>query len=294
MLPIFAQRSHPAHFQPSPCACGCPGQNRSGCPKARLANTIQTPRPEELPQEAVTNDYIINLFNWIGDLPFPLNTLAYFINCFLHTLTAPMLFYIAPNLWSHLKQVWNSPDDLYIKAFRSLQFYAFNLYGSAVCSCLPAELWYYAAIGYFKVQNQKDAEDAMRHYREGAGRDFRIDVARLLREDPGVKRCIEEGIQQQGQQSGRLEDWLSQDAFESDNWLNTLGGVDLVTYDILAGPTNGVATVLVGIRDPYEWHPDVGRALPCLHTSMENLKHLGARDYMQVGKARVTLNLPSW
>lgn len=131
----------------------------------------------------------------------------------------------------------------------------------------------------------------MKHYREAGGRDFTVDVARLIREDNGVRERIEQGIAQQGGQTGELRDWLRQGHFRNENWRNTLGNVDLVTYRVVTRSTTGLSIVDVGIRDPYEWHPDVGRSLPCLHTSMENLKHLGARDYMQVGHAEVLLTI---
>ena len=273
-----------------PGSCGC--LTTDGCPKRVSQNrkTASAAVPDPAIQ-AVTRDYFINLFNWLGDLPFPLNLLAYTVNCALHTLTLPMLAYIAPNLWSHLQSVWNSSVDPSVKAYYALRFLVSDIHGTIFCSCLPAELWYYAAIGYFKVNNHPDAEAALRHYREANGRDFTVDVARLIREDAGVKERIEQGIAQQGGQTGQLRDWLRQGDFQNDNWLNTLGNVDLVTYTVISRSASGSSVVAVGIRDPYEWHPDVGRSLPCLHTSMENLKHLGAQDYTQVGRAEVLLTI---
>jgi hypothetical protein len=274
-----------------PCACACSTAGGCGKKQARRQREGQavTTYPDGI--EAVTRDYFINLFNWLGDLPFPANLLAYLVNCVLHSLTLPMLAYIVPNLWSHLQSVLNSSHDPSVKIYYALRFIVSDTYGTAICTCLPAELWYYASIGYFKVNNQPDAERAMRHYREAAGRDFIVDVSRLIREDAGVKERIEQGIVRQGGQTGELRDWLQQGHFRNDNWLNTLGNVDLVTYTVVTRSVGGSSVVAVGIRDPYEWHPDVGRSLPCLHTSMENLKHLGARDYMQVGRAEVLLTI---
>lgn len=138
-----------------PCSCGCP--KAATCPRAlaqfRKKAPVATPTPDETIQ-AVTRDYFINLFNWLGDLPFPLNLLAFVVNCALHSATLPMVVYIAPTLWSHLQSVWNSSRDPSVKAYYAVLFIIADIPGTSICSCLPAELWYYASIGYFKVENQ--------------------------------------------------------------------------------------------------------------------------------------------
>jgi hypothetical protein len=82
---------------------------------------------------------------------------------------------------------------------------------------------------------------------------------------------------------------------------NALGGIDylFVTIDNSTqareenrAAGDDTARVEFEIEDPYEWHPDEIRQIPCLHTGMENLKFSGARDFMVVGMNTFRIGMP--
>jgi hypothetical protein len=124
----------------------------------------------------------------------------------------------------------------------------------------------------------------------------------MLTEDAGVKARIEGGIAGRGTPSGRLDDWVTQPHWSTKNWLYALGNVDVFKYEILqddagkasnAAAADGTALVRVSIQDPYEWHPDEFRQIPCLHTGLEAMKAGGAADFIAMGEGVVRLKVPA-
>jgi len=166
---------------------------------------------------------------------------------------------------------------------------------TTACDCIPPRL--IAWMAEWGLSGYPDASAHLQHYLTGGGAPYSEDIPRILREDAGVSRRIEAGITKT---VGDLVNWVTQDSYSTKNWLYALGGVDLFHYEILQDPASkaanaaagdGTAAVMVSIRDPYEWHPDKGRAIPCLHTGMEAMKAAGAKDFMELGTGTVRLHV---
>jgi len=150
-----------------------------------------------------------------------------------------------------------------------------------------------------------DQPDARRHlywYRYGGGADYTEDVGRLFRQNPSVQRRIASLIAPSlpsGTTSGTFSGTtpsttpIRQQDYDVDNWLNANGNIDEVTWELTSTYTpHGRNTFTIGIRDPYQWHPLENRPTQCIHQAMERLKTAGAAEYMTVGSATITLNIP--
>ena len=137
------------------------------------------------------------------------------------------------------------------------------------------------------------ARQHLDHYLAGTGTDFVEDVARLYREDDGFRaeteRLIGEGAEFVGVGS------IPQICYANREWQYALGAVDEVHWDVLRAVDDTHAEVKIRIRDPYQWHPDEYRTWGSHlgHVALERAKENGAREYLEVGEATITLDVGS-
>ena len=277
-------------FKATPCRCGkncCKGNSK------QLPRTNHTLQPTALQLD--TRDYLIWLFNQLPVVDGPFGAMLYeVLNCFFHVFGSWPIAIVG--FLIDVKALLESGASNGRIALEVLRAAVGNFGGTTFCSCVTPTLVHLACLYHFESNGYRDAKRALEHYASGGGRDYNIDIARLITEDQGVKEAIESKIRTQGTDTGGLlysdGSQLQQSSFRNTNWLYTLGNVDEIRFQVVNRATSGTSTVELTLRDPYEWHPDVGRSVPCLHTAMENLKHYGAHDFTQVGSPTlVQLNI---
>jgi hypothetical protein len=168
-----------------------------------------------------------------------------------------------------------------------------------VCSCVPPKFIAWAA--EWALKDYPDASKHLEHYLHGGGADYVEDIPRMMREDEGGRQAIEYEIDRVRKPKATLTDPISQINWSTKNWNYSLGNVDSFSYEVLQDPASkaanasagdGTAAVKLAILDPYEWHPDEIREVPCLHTGMERMKAAGAADYFSIGEGVVRLKVP--
>jgi hypothetical protein len=172
-------------------------------------------------------------------------------------------------------------------------------HGTTFCDCMPPQL--IAALAEWGLRDYLDASAHLKHYLTGGGKPKVEDIPRMLREDLGARTAIEQWIALKSAATGDLPDTVGQGSWSTNNWEYALGNVDLFSYEILQDnaskaanvlASDGTAAVRVSIRDPYEWHPDEWRRIPCLHTGMEAMRASGAKDFLAIGDGVVRLSVP--
>lgn len=171
--------------------------------------------------------------------------------------------------------------------------------GTILCDCAPPWLIAYFYL-YVGLRGEPDAYQHLQHYLEGSGTPIEEPIERLIAEDRGVKQRVERAIKNEDAPRGKLD--VAQEAFLNKNWFHALGAIDELRYEVLndttsraanAAAADGTAAVRLWLSDMYEWHPDDSRFYWCLHSSMENMKMWGAKDFWEKGTGVVRLTVPA-
>jgi len=129
------------------------------------------------------------------------------------------------------------------------------------------------------------------HYLAGSGDDFVEDVARLYRDDDGIRAATEREIVTAQTLNGAFP--LFQGDFTNAEWQYSLGAIDSLRYELIQPRDDIHGDVRIALRDPYEWHPHEYRTWSShlAHVALERAKENGARNFWEVGQATVALRV---
>lgn len=131
------------------------------------------------------------------------------------------------------------------------------------------------------------AEKFLQHYLEGSEKDLKVDIQKLLREDRGVRKTIENFITSTINKpftpapSSKIP--LPQYVFKSSDWKYATGSINMRWKMIPATMIDKRIAVQLSFKNQYRWHPNENRITKCVHQAAENLKINGAKDYWIIG-----------
>jgi hypothetical protein len=138
----------------------------------------------------------------------------------------------------------------------------------------------------------------LQHYLYGHGRPYYENIVAFFRDNPSIATVVGRIIRRRGTpigtETGRTTSTapIKQSDYDNDNWKNSLGNIDQISWEILGEPdTSGYALVRFSLQDPYAWSPQDDRSTDCLHELLERQKRHGAQDYMSVGTGDYRLNV---
>ncbi|MBX9258564.1 DUF4157 domain-containing protein [Desmonostoc muscorum CCALA 125] len=219
------------------------------------------------------------------------------VNCLLRISPTLGLFTLY-----RIIRIFTAPPENQLRLFNELMMSDFPLlaHGTTICNCIPPH--WIADYARQVLAPYPDAVANFDHYLTGGGAPFDNNVAKMFREDAGVKSKMESLLANTTETEGKLDDPIKQFDYTTKNWLYALGGIDTFFFKIYddnsarqknTDVNDGTALVDLELRDPYEWHPDERRADPCLHTGMELMKASGAQDFLVIGANVVRLKLPA-
>ncbi len=133
------------------------------------------------------------------------------------------------------------------------------------------------------VEMKKDgrASAHLDHYLTGKGADLKVDLARVIREDDGVRAKLHAVISAdlaRGISQGSVP--IPQPVYTNKDWQFAIGSMNI---NWTAGPPSPKGKVRLGFRNRYRWHPTEKRMSQAIHIAADNLKAKGAADYDMVG-----------
>jgi hypothetical protein len=129
------------------------------------------------------------------------------------------------------------------------------------------------------------------HYLQGSGKDLPVDLAKVLKDDGGVRFKVHTEIilgLQAGKTTGSIP--IPQSVYKVKDWQFAIGSMT-VNWKF---PSVEPDKVHIGFRNQYRWHPNEARISQCIHQAAENLKQQKAADYWQEGSTEITLSLAEW
>ncbi len=137
------------------------------------------------------------------------------------------------------------------------------------------------------------AQQHLDHYLTGGGKDLRIDLEEVIRQDSGVRAKLAKAIQKFRRSSIKI----NQQDYAVKDFQFAFGAIDQLDFEV----DRATGLVHVWCMDRYEWHPvgfgykllkgDVRRVSNCVHAAAVELKPKGAADYWMKGDAVVPLKL---
>ena len=258
---------------------------------------IQRQTSESLIIQRVTDDPSLQAGIYISKLLGGNPYATALVNCLLRISPTVALFTLY-----RVIRIFTAPSENQHRLFKELVASNVPLLalGTTICNCAPPH-WIknYARDA---VAPYPDAVANFDHYLTGGGKPFDNNVAKMFREDAGVKSKMERLLANTTETEGKLDDPIDQGDYTTKNWSYALGGIDTFFFKIYDDSSarqkntdinDGTALVDLELRDPYEWHPDEHRQNICLHTGMELMKASGAQDFFVLGANVVRLKLPA-